>query len=291
MGNFKATQRRVLAADAQAAASAERFLLRNTSHANKAQAKAMKHSSKVSSKGSSLSLSSSSSVGKGGAGLVAATGGSGNSDGGSGGGMQDDDSSSVGTRGSTLPTADGPTFTLPGGNDDDGSGSSDDDFDDFDDSEDDDEDVNKDDAADDSDDDLVGGGGGGQSSSQGTRKTKMSKKSKKSKSSGGPKGLGRKGWLAPGTFVTLHLAPVQDKNYSSLLAEGELPPSSSSVVTFAADAAAFNALAAAHGGAHGSSGCAAPMSLHALHRHENRLTLLNCQIQRAQPLFLPEGNK
>lgn len=87
-------------------------------------------------------------------------------------------------------------------------------------------------------------------------------------------GLGRTGWVSTGAFVTLHVAAREDDG----VAAGAVP-------TFGRDGAAFTAMAA-----RSAAGDAAPPSLHALHRHENRLTLLNMSVQRAKdPLFLDAG--
>ena len=96
-------------------------------------------------------------------------------------------------------------------------------------------------------------------------------------------GLGRQGWVGSGAYVTLHLAPREDFRRPAGAA-GDAA-AAQVAVTFAEDAAAFAGVAAAHEGA------AAPVSLHALHRHENRLTMLHMNVQRASTLFLDEGGR
>lgn len=94
-------------------------------------------------------------------------------------------------------------------------------------------------------------------------------------------GLGRQGWVGSGAYVTLHLAPREDFRRPAGAAGDDA--AASVAATFAEDAAAFARLVAGH------AGCASPVSLHALHRHENRLTMLHMHVQRASTLFLDEG--
>jgi hypothetical protein len=94
-----------------------------------------------------------------------------------------------------------------------------------------------------------------------------------------------RGWVATGQYVTLHIAAATRGDDGVSFSEGG-----------ASDAAAFDAMAlATHGsagglgggGGGGGGGSAAPLTLHGLHPHENRLSLLNCHVQKAGPLFLP----
>eukprot|EP00613_Pedinella_sp_CCMP2098_P052347 CAMPEP_0171900852 /NCGR_PEP_ID=MMETSP0992-20121227/49993_1 /TAXON_ID=483369 /ORGANISM="non described non described, Strain CCMP2098" /LENGTH=615 /DNA_ID=CAMNT_0012529281 /DNA_START=1 /DNA_END=1849 /DNA_ORIENTATION=+ len=239
LGDFKATQRRVLEADSQAARRQETNLgqceAQVLKKALKKKRKGIKHTGKE--------------------GQASSSGG-----GGGGGGMQDDDESADGSRASA---ASGATFTLPGAEDDDEE-----------DDDDDDEELGGG-VSDDEDEDL-----------QGDNSSVTSTVKSRGASKGSRRGLGRRGWIVPGTFVTLHLAATTGTGGF----ESNQEVASSPSPAFTADAAAFAVLAEAHNLTSSAVGsrCVSPMSLHGLHRHENRLTLLNCQVQRAQPLFLDE---
>jgi len=249
LGDFKATQRRVLEADSQAARRQETNLgqceAQVLKKALKKKRKGIKHTGKE--------------------GQASSSGG-----GGGGGGMQDDDESADGSRASA---ASGATFTLPGAEDDDEE-----------DDDDDDEELGGG-VSDDEDEDL-----------QGDNSSVTSTVKSRGASKGSRRGLGRRGWIVPGTFVTLHLAAHADAEAESDSPTGtggfesNQEVASSPSPAFTADAAAFAVLAEAHNLTSSAVGsrCVSPMSLHGLHRHENRLTLLNCQVQRAQPLFLDE---
>ena len=97
------------------------------------------------------------------------------------------------------------------------------------------------------------------------------------------RGLGRKGWVGSGAYVTLHLAPKED--FRKPAGDAGEAAAAHVAVTFAEDAAGFASLAQGH------EGSASPVSFYALHRHENRLTVLHTNVQRASPLFLDEGTR
>lgn len=97
------------------------------------------------------------------------------------------------------------------------------------------------------------------------------------------RGLGRKGWVRSGAYVTLHLAPKED--FRKPAGDAGEAAAAHVAVTFAEDAAGFASLAQGH------EGSASPVSFYALHRHENRLTVLHTNVQRASPLFLDEGTR
>ena len=97
------------------------------------------------------------------------------------------------------------------------------------------------------------------------------------------RGLGRRGWVGSGAYVTLQLAPKED--FRKPAGDAGEAAAAHVAVTFAEDAAAFGGLLQAH------EGSASPVSFYALHRHENRLTVLHTNVQRASPLFLDDGKE
>lgn len=107
-------------------------------------------------------------------------------------------------------------------------------------------------------------------------------------------GEARAGWVATGSFVTIVLAPKPDDlvdgpgaGPASFAGFGGGGGGGSGAAAGAGgpwsrDAASFAAMAA-------SGDSAAPMALHGLHRHENRLSVVNGHVARAAGLFLEPG--
>jgi hypothetical protein len=93
------------------------------------------------------------------------------------------------------------------------------------------------------------------------------------------------GWISSGSYVTLLLGAVADQLMNT---ENDASSSSNTLnMTFLKDMANFTAIVEAHQ----SLLSCAPMSFHALHRHENRLTCIHANIQRASSQLLDPGNK
>lgn len=91
------------------------------------------------------------------------------------------------------------------------------------------------------------------------------------------------GWISSGTYVTLLISAMSDELLQAEIEESTATATSS--LNFTKDMAKFTQLI--HDHSHTFS--CAPMSLHALHRHENRLTCVHASIQRASAHMLDPG--
>jgi len=94
--------------------------------------------------------------------------------------------------------------------------------------------------------------------------------------------LGVNGWISSGVYVTLLLSAISDEELN-LKTDIEDESISTHPKSFQQDMNSFNQILHEH-----SMHPSAPMSLHALHRHENRLTVIHASIQRASTLFIPQ---